>query len=31
MNEPNAAQATYWNDQAGPTWAEVQGQLDRQL
>jgi SAM-dependent methyltransferase len=31
MSQPNAAQATYWNDQAGPTWAQVQVQLDRQL
>lgn len=31
MSEPNAEQATYWNDTAGRTWAEVQGPLDRQL
>jgi SAM-dependent methyltransferase len=33
MNEPapNARQATYWNEQAGPTWAELQAPLDRQL
>ncbi len=28
---PNAAQATYWNETAGPTWAELQAPLDRQL
>jgi SAM-dependent methyltransferase len=28
---PNAQQATYWNEQAGPTWAELQEPLDRQL
>jgi SAM-dependent methyltransferase len=28
---PNAQQATYWNEQAGPTWAELQAPLDRQL
>lgn len=28
---PNAAQAEYWNQQAGPTWAEQQAPLDRQL
>lgn len=28
---PNAAQAAYWNEQAGPTWAELQAPLDRQL
>lgn len=28
---PNAQQAAYWNDQAGPTWAEQQAPLDRQL
>lgn len=28
---PNAAQATYWNEQAGPTWVEYQTPLDRQL
>lgn len=27
----NAAQATYWNEQAGPTWVEFQTPLDRQL
>lgn len=27
----NAAQAEYWNAQAGPTWAEQQAPLDRQL
>lgn len=31
MSEPNAQQATYWNDGAGPTWAELQEPLDRQL
>lgn len=28
---PNAKQAAYWNEQAGPTWAEQQAPLDRQL
>ena len=28
---PNAGQAAYWNEQAGPTWAELQSPLDRQL
>lgn len=28
---PNAQQATYWNEGAGPTWAELQVPLDRQL
>ena len=28
---PNAQQADYWNVGAGPTWAELQGPLDRQL
>lgn len=28
---PNAAQSTYWNDTAGPTWAQFQSPLDRQL
>jgi SAM-dependent methyltransferase len=28
---PNAGQAEYWNTMAGPTWAELQVQLDRQL
>ncbi|MBW8812356.1 MAG: methyltransferase domain-containing protein [Caulobacterales bacterium] len=28
---PNAAQAEYWNDGAGPTWVEMQAPLDRQL
>jgi SAM-dependent methyltransferase len=27
----NAAQIDYWNATAGPTWAEFQNQLDRQL
>lgn len=28
---PNAAQIAYWNEGAGPTWAALQVQLDRQL
>lgn len=28
---PNAQQATYWNEGAGPTWADLQVPLDRQL
>lgn len=28
---PNAQQVAYWNEQAGPTWADLQGPLDRQL
>ena len=28
---PNAQQVAYWNAQAGPTWAEQQAPLDRQL
>jgi SAM-dependent methyltransferase len=28
---PNAGQAAYWNQQAGPTWAQLQEPLDRQL
>lgn len=28
---PNAAQVAYWNEATGPTWAELQGPLDRQL
>ena len=28
---PNAQQVAYWNEQAGPTWAEQQAPLDRQL
>ena len=31
MSEPNAAQVEYWNSAAGPTWASLQGPLDRQL
>jgi SAM-dependent methyltransferase len=32
MTEPaNAQQITYWNEQAGPTWAALQPALDRQL
>lgn len=27
----NAQQVAYWNDAAGPTWAELSGPLDRQL
>ncbi len=27
----NAQQATYWNEGAGPTWADLQAPLDRQL
>lgn len=27
----NGAQATYWNEAAGPTWAELSALLDRQL
>ena len=28
---PNAAQAAYWNDSAGPTWVELQDKLDAQI
>ena len=28
---PNAQQAAYWNEQAGPAWAEQHAPLDRQL
>ena len=28
---PNAQQVAYWNEQAGPTWADLQAPLDRQL
>lgn len=28
---PNAQQVTYWNEGAGPTWADLQAPLDRQL
>jgi SAM-dependent methyltransferase len=28
---PNADQATYWNELGGPTWAELNSMLDRQL
>ena len=31
MCEPNAAQAAYWNDVAGRSWAEFQEGLDRQV
>lgn len=27
----NAQQVTYWNESAGPTWADLQAPLDRQL
>ena len=30
-NGPNADQATYWNDSAGPVWVEMQDTLDREL
>lgn len=29
--DPNAGQVAYWNESAGPTWAELQPLLDRQL
>ena len=28
---PNAAQAAYWNETVGPTWADLHAPLDRQL
>jgi len=28
---PNAAQAAYWTENAGPTWVKLQAQLDEQL
>lgn len=28
---PNAAQAAYWNDQAGPQWVALQAQIDAQI
>lgn len=28
---PNAQQVAYWNEGAGPTWAQLQAPLDRQL
>ena len=28
---PNTAQVEYWNEAAGPTWADLQAPLDRQL
>ena len=28
---PNASQVAYWNEAAGPTWADLQAPLDRQL
>lgn len=31
MDEANARQVAYWNESAGPTWAELQVPLDRQL
>jgi len=31
MSEANAQQVAYWNEAAGPTWAELQAPLDRQL
>lgn len=31
MSEANAQQVAYWNDAAGPTWADLQPPLDRQL
>ncbi len=31
MSEANAQQVTYWNEAAGPTWADLQAPLDRQL
>lgn len=31
MSEPNAAQAAYWNDVAGRSWAQFQEGLDRQV
>ena len=31
LDAPNAAQAQYWNEAAGPTWASLQAKLDRQL
>ena len=31
MSEANAQQVAYWNESAGPTWAELQAPLDRQL
>lgn len=31
MSEGNAQQVAYWNESAGPTWAELQAPLDRQL
>src|ERR1700743_3650435 len=31
MSEPNAAQAAYWNDVAGRSWAKVQEGLDRSV
>jgi SAM-dependent methyltransferase len=31
MSEANAQQVAYWNEAAGPTWADLQAPLDRQL
>jgi len=31
MSDANAQQVEYWNEAAGPTWAELQPALDRQL
>lgn len=31
MSDANAPQALYWNEAAGPTWADLQTPLDRQL
>jgi SAM-dependent methyltransferase len=31
MSEPNAAQAAYWNEVAGPSWAEFREGLDQQV
>ncbi|TAJ71657.1 MAG: class I SAM-dependent methyltransferase [Phenylobacterium sp.] len=31
MSEANAQQVAYWNESAGPTWADLQAPLDRQL
>ena len=28
---PNAEQITYWNEQGGPKWVQLQEQLDRHL
>lgn len=31
MSEPNAQQSIYWNESAGPTWADLHAPLDNQL